>query len=85
MAEMEKGLCSTPTFQGSYLPPQIELGVMLPIFGKPWLSTFQWFLRIAIPMFLEKVMAIFVTVREAEKLRRTTSAGPAPTPAQIWQ
>ena len=28
-------------------------------------------------MFLEKVMAIFVTVREAEMLRQTTSARPA--------
>ena len=64
-----KDLYSRPMFRGSYLPPQIELGFMLHIFGKPRLSIFQWFLHIVIPMFLEKVMAIFVTVRDTEKLK----------------
>ena len=35
--------------------------------GKPHESTFQCFLQIAIPSSLEEVMAIFVTVREADR------------------
>jgi len=47
---------------------------VLPIFGKPRLSSFQRFLRITIPVILEEVMAVFVTVRDAEKLKTEEKA-----------
>ena len=57
--------CRTPNFRGAYLPPQIEPRQALHIFGKPRKPTFQRFLRNAIPGFLEGVIAVSVTVREA--------------------
>ena len=58
--------CRTPNFRGAYLPPQIEPRQALHIFGKPRKSTFQRFLRNAIPSFLEEDMHVSVTVRETE-------------------
>ena len=52
-------------FRGQYLPPHVELGFLPYILGKPRRSSFQRFLRITIPGFLEGVMAVSLTVREA--------------------
>ena len=59
-------MCRTYNLQRSYLPPQIEPHGYLYIFGKPRKSSFQNILRITIPSFLQEVMAISVTVRDAE-------------------
>ena len=51
--------CRTEKLRGPYLPPQIELGFVKPISGKPWKS-FRRTFQIKIPIFLEEVMPVLV-------------------------
>ena len=62
-----KTSCRTFNFRGPYLSRPIELHFVWPMSGKPHESTFQCLLQIAILSSLEEVMAIFVTVREADR------------------